>query len=458
MKKIVNTLRYGDGKTKFILILTFLAGVGTVALFACAFIFSQMILFFGGVICAFITITLAQTFGIEQQDIPEAKLVDDSAIGNILNNVEHTAQTSVVEETKEKQEKLHEKKVEAQVKEQLKKEEFEQAEQVELELISEEKSNQEIDETWEEVSVEESDGETEEVEGEETQEIEETPTKKKKEKKKKEKTKKVEDEEPSQEDEEKPSKKSKKQKEVELNLEEATVEEVLETYTKKTIKKTMHKYKVKKDHRMVIIDNCHKLHIHQAPAYVWVSDKEFNILVIEKEPRHLTLPIFAISEITYLKKQPGNAEKDYPLFKGNSVMANLFSPYLPDYSYSTRVDDLTAYKNLYGIGPGIYFTNNSAANLFDLLGVSFYVEDKITTSNKANHYFKEIYKCNILLRDNVIDANGYADKVSNHLDDMAHSTISYNEFRDTLNLLIKNKLITQEFASHFAEIRDKISR
>ena len=432
MKKIVNTLRYGDGKTKFILILAFLAGVGTVALFACAFIFSQMILFFGGVICAFITITLAQTFGIEQQDIPEAKLVDDSAIGNILNNVEHTAQTSVVEETRE--------------------------ERVEAAMAFEEKSNQEIDETWEEVSVEESNGETEEVEGEETQEIEETPTKKKKEKKKKDKTKKVADEEPSQEDEEKTSKKAKKQKEVELNLEEATVEEVLETYTKKTIKKTMHKYKVKKDHRMVIIDNCHKLHIHQAPAYVWVSDKEFNILVIEKEPRHLTLPIFSISEITYLKKQPGNAEKDYPLFKGNSVMANLFSPYLPDYSYSTRVDDLTAYKNLYGIGPGIYFTNNSAANLFDLLGVSFYVEDKITTSNKANHYFKEIYKCNILLRDNVIDANGYADKVSNHLDDMAHSTISYNEFRDTLNLLIKNKLITQEFASHFAEIRDKISR
>lgn len=432
MKKIVNTLRYGDGKTKFILILAFLAGVGTVALFACAFIFSQMILFFGAVICAFITITLAQTFGIEQQDIPEAKLVDDSAIGNILNNVEHTAQTSVVEETRE--------------------------EQVEAAMVFDEKSNQEMDKPWEEVSVEESNGETEEVEGEETQEIEETPTKKKKEKKKKEKTKKVEDEELNQEDEEKPSKKSKKQKEVELNLEEATVEEVLETYTKKTIKKTMHKYKVKKDHRMVIIDNCHKLHIQQAPAYVWVSDKEFNILVIEKEPRHLTLPIFSISEITYLKKQPGNAEKDYPLFKGNSVMANLFSPYLPDYSYSTRVDDLTAYKNLYGIGPGIYFTNNSAANLFDLLGVSFYVEDKITTSNKANHYFKEIYKCNILLRDNVIDANGYADKVSNHLDDMAHSTISYNEFRDTLNLLIKNKLITQEFASHFAEIRDKISR
>ncbi|MBQ8413386.1 MAG: hypothetical protein IJX12_07275 [Lachnospiraceae bacterium] len=62
------------------------------------------------------------------------------------------------------------------------------------------------------------------------------------------------------------------------------------------------------------------------------------------------------------------------------------------------------------------------------------------------------------MRDNVIDANGYADKISKTLDDMAHSTISYNEFKETLNLLIKNKLITQEFAMYYMDVRDKISR
>ncbi len=384
MNKIINTFKYGDRKTKLILLLTICAGMGTVALMALFFVYNEMILFFGGIMCGFIMITLAQSFGIEQQNFVGAKPVKDSEIGNVLNNVEHSVKTEA-EETEIKEEKPETEAEETEIKPQ----------KIEKKI--------------------------------------------KKEIKKKEKAEKAE-----------------KEKKL-TDIEKATVEEILETYTKKTIKKTMHRYRIKKDHRMAIIDNCKKLHIYQAPAYIWVSEKELNILVIEKEPRHLTIPVYSITEITYLKKYPGK-EKDYALFKGNSLMANIFREYLPDYSYSTNVDDITPYKNLYGIGPDIYFTNNSAANLFDLLGVKFYVEDRVTTSNKANYFFKEIYKCNILLRDNVIDGNGYADKVSGYLDDMAHSTISYNEFRDTLNFLIKNKLITQEFASHFSEIRDKISR
>ena len=136
-------------------------------------------------------------------------------------------------------------------------------------------------------------------------------------------------------------------------------------------------------------------------------------------------------------------------------MAELFKPYLPNYAHSTVVDDLTAYKNLYGIGPGIYFTNHSARHLFDLLGSEFIVEDKVTTSNKVNYYFKDAYKANILLRDEIIDANGYADKISDILEGMAMSTISYNEFKDTLDLMIKNKLITQEFAMYYMDMRNK---
>lgn len=388
MKKIINTFKYGDGKTKLILLLTIFAGMGTMVLMALFFVYGEIMLFFGSIMCGFIMITLAQSFGIEQQNFVGAKPVKDSEIGNVLNNMEHTVK-SEPEEVKP----------ESEIK-----------------------------------------PEPEEVKPE----PEEVKTEKKIKKERKKKEKKVKE------------KKVREKKEIK-DIQNATTEEILETYTKKTIKKTMHRYRIKKEHRMVIIDNCKKLHIYQAPAYIWVSEKELNILVIEKEPRHITIPVYSITEITYLKKYAGK-ETDYALFKGNSLIANIFREYLPDYSYSTSIDDITPYKNLYGIGPDIYFTNNSAANLFDLLGVKFYVEDKVTTSNKANYFFKEIYKCNILLRDNVTDAKGYADKVSGYLDDMAHSTISYNEFRDTLNLLLKNKLITQEFATHFSEIRDKISR
>lgn len=261
-------------------------------------------------------------------------------------------------------------------------------------------------------------------------------------------------------------KRDKKDKTEKENQEQVTQDEAAEpeqasasdidSYDRSTIKKTLKKFKVKRDHRMVMIDFCEKLKINQSPAYIWVNDGQFHILVIEKEPRHITIPLVHIQSIKYLKKQPGNPDLDYAAFQGNSVMATMFKPYLPDYVHSTIVDDLTAYKNLYGIGPDIYFTNRSASNLFDLLGVQFEVEDKVTTSKKVNVYFKDTYISNILLRDNVIDANGYADRISNILDEMAHSTISYAGFKDTLNLMIKNKLITQEFAMYYMEVRDKI--
>lgn len=237
---------------------------------------------------------------------------------------------------------------------------------------------------------------------------------------------------------------------------QATIEDI-ESYDKRKLRKTFRRYKVKRDHRMVMIDNCSRLGISQAAAYIWVAEGQFHILVIEKEPRHITLPLFRLQEVTYLKKQPANPDIDYAAFKGKGVMAELFKEYLPDYIHSTVMDDLTAYKNLYGLGPDIYFTNKSASNIFELLGIPFNVSDKVTESDKVNLYFKDTYKANILLRDNVIDANGYADRISDILNGMAHSSISYAGFKDTLNLMIKNKLITQEFAMYYMGVRDKIS-
>ncbi len=351
MKRIINTLRYSDIKTKLVLIFTLISGFGTAALFIFAIIKGILLLFFAGIACGFVTITLAQTLGM-------CDIADEKTAGEPKEANEPEA------EVRSKSIKAHEA----------------------------------VDKTV---------------------------------------------------------KKAKKETRI---YDASGKTDVRENYTKQTMKKTLHRFKVKRDHRKVIIDRCEKLGIKQTPAYVWVANKIFNILIIDREPRIYTLPLYSIKEITYLKKQPASEEDDYELFKGKSFIANLFRPCLPDYFYNTKVDDLTSYKNLYGIGPGIYFTNNSAASLFDLLGIRFYVDDKITRSAKVNYFFKEIYKCNILLRDNVINANTYADMVSGFLNDMAHSTISHNEFRDTLNTLIKNKLITQEYAIHFSMVRDKISR
>ena len=463
MGKIFNTFKYGSGKTKLVLLLTILAGIGTVALFVASFIIGEMLLFFGGVICAFVTISLAQTFAISGETLPEVKPVMDSAIGNIINNMEYTdkpvEETQVIEKPEEHTHSIPEEKVE--VTETYIKEDYVASDNHEEKNIGafEEEQDDAYSEAMTILEGLET-GETFHKEEEVPVDEEEKTSKAKTKKKKLKKEKKEKEPKPAKEKKKKElsEKKLKEKEPKEETKEEITKEEVIESYNKKKIKKVMHTYKVIRNHRMVLVDHCTKLDIHQAPAYIWIADKEINLLLIEKEPRLLTLPIFSVTDINYLKKQPANPDIDYTHLKGNSLLANLFKPYLPDYAHSTVVDDLTAYKNLYGIGPGIYFTNNSAANLFSLLAVNFNVKDKVTLSNKVNAYFKEAYKANILLRDNVIDANGYADKISKTLDDMAHSTISYNEFKETLNLLIKNKLITQEFAMYYMDVRDKISR
>ncbi|MCM1296141.1 MAG: hypothetical protein NC311_11420 [Muribaculaceae bacterium] len=232
-------------------------------------------------------------------------------------------------------------------------------------------------------------------------------------------------------------------------------DEEIESYDKKKIKRTLHEYKVKRDNRRVLVDRSDKYKIKQTPAYIWVAGKEFHMLLIEEEPRHVIIPLHSIREISYLKKQPVNADTDYPAFHKKNLFTDLFRPCLPDYTYNTVVADMNSYKNLYGILGDIYFTNNSAKHLFDLLNVKFRVDDKVTMSPKVNFFFKDAYKANILLRDGVIDANGYADRISDTLDSMARSSIGFNEFKETLDLMIRNKLITTEFANHYIDVREK---
>lgn len=423
MRKIINTFKYGSAQVKRVLALCLLSGAATVGLAVSALVFRQMLLFFGMVIGAFVTLFLVQTFQIHRGDIPEEA---DAFSGK----KKAAAKADKAKKEKIKKEKIKKDKIKKdKTKKDRKKEEGEA-------VLSETESNDAVsDET----------ASNEAVPGEIIRNN--TPQENV-----------VPDEIAPQEQPQEMSQASAPQEQEEPPAIEQATEEVLETYNRHKIKKTFRKFKIKRDHRMVMVDHCKKLDIFQTPAYIWVYDKEFHILLIEKEPRHLTIPLYSLREISYLKKQPANVDVDYAVFQGNSLMAQMFKPYLPDYTHSTVVDDLSSYKNLYGIGPDIYFTNRSAASLFDLLGADFRVDDKVTMSTRVNTFFKEAYKSNILLRDNVIDANGYADRISNTLDSMARSAISYAEFNDTLNLMIKNKLITQEFAMYYMGVRDKISR
>lgn len=442
MRKIINTFKFGDKKVKRSLGLAIFAGVVTAVFGILAIAMSNMLCFFVAIVASFITITLVQTFMIAEGENPTvvrtAEFVADSMPKVELERVEKPRKT-ITKSVKEKKTKNSK---QAQVtQENVPTQDTLQEQEVYLM-----EDSLYID-SWEDI----------EDDHEESAKKKSKKEKAKKEKNKK-KTAKEKNKQPKAVEDSSDTFESDKTANIPglKNQSQVITADTAATYTKKKIRKTLHKYKVIKDHRMVIVDRCDRLHIHQTPAYVWIQENQLHILLIEEEPRLLMVPLFRITEITYLKKQPAEPDKDYSIFKKSTILTECFRPYLPDYNQSNKTSDLTYYKNLYGITQGIYFTNNSAKNLFDLLGVDFYVEDKVTTSDKVNIFFKDAYKANIKLRDNILDANGYADSITKILDDMAHSTISYAEFKDTLNLMTKNKLITDEYANHYMDVRNSL--
>ncbi len=430
MKKIINTIKYGSTKTKAVLLLTFLSAIGILACLVCLLVWREMLFLFGAIVCTFLLLSLIQTFGIEQ----ESPIEPDAKLSN-----------------KVKPEKPEKSKKTMKVKKSERSDEPEQPEKPKKSKKLKKSKRKNKPEKSKRSDESEKPVKPEKSKRKNKQEKSEKPEKLEKSKK----SRKIKKSERSDESE-KAEEQKEKSKDSEVQDIKPLTEETVEVYDRKKIKKVMHRYKVKRDHRLILIDHSEKLHIRQTPAYFWLEGKAVHFLLIEEEPRHISIPRHKFSSIVYLKKQMANENADYAALKGKSILAELFRPYLPDYSHSTVVDDLSAYKNLYGIGD-VFVTNRSARALFDLLGLEFKVNDRVTMSNKANMFFKDAYKANILLRDNVIDANGYADQISNVLDDMAHSAISYAEFKDTLNLMTRNKLITQEFATYYMDVRNNLT-
>ena len=445
IQKCINTIKYGTAKARAIVLLSLLFGIGAVGALVCTIVFRQILFIFAAVVCAFVVITLAQTLVIQGgvvEDAGNAETREERHSGHAKSQdaekkVDHMKppvlfakrkkrkdENSVDGENSEDNSPLFAKRKKRQDEKAADAGHTDANEQVKEDNVTTEDDSK-------------------------LQEAQDAEEKNGHHKRKKQQKRETDDDGQIAQD---------KPEQTEEQPVAALTQETVMTYDRKRVKKTLHKFKVRREHRMIFVDRSEKLKANQTPAYIWVEKKDFHLLLIEQEPRHITIPLYQIKKITYLKKQPANEDIDYAAYKGSSVLADMFRPYLPDYSHSTVVDDLSAYKNLYGIGNDIYVTNRSASALFDLLGVEFQVDDRVTMSNKVNIYFKEAYKSNILLRDNVIDANGYADRISKTLDNLAHSTISYAEFKDTLNLMIRNKLITQEFASYYMGVRDELSR
>ncbi|MCR5792586.1 MAG: hypothetical protein K6G65_05405 [Lachnospiraceae bacterium] len=227
----------------------------------------------------------------------------------------------------------------------------------------------------------------------------------------------------------------------------------LENYGKKDIKRLFHKYKVKRDHKAIIIDSSRKYKIRQCPAYAWKDRTKLHFLLLDDGARKISVPLDEIEHIAYVPRISANPMLDYEELRDSSFVAHIFSPYLPNYFQGVVQGRGVTCKNLYNVAEDIMVTNTSARNMFDLLGLDFYIDDRLLGAKERNEFFKLGYKANVLWRDTVINSVEYKNKIKGILTNMAQSEISDYAFEQVLQMFIEHRLVTMEYAEFFREMR-----
>lgn len=296
----------------------------------------------------------------------------------------------------------------------------------------------------------------------------EKPEKKKKEKKIKEKKAKKEPEkekpEPSKPEKEEPEPplkepepEPKEQKKEDKEQERKEKEKELAAYDQKKIKQVFYKYKVRKDHKVIIIDEWKEKDIKQCPAYIWLHRGQIHLLLMGKETQELTMPVVKAGTLTYVKGVVCKPKEEYPQFRKESLLSTVFSPYLPTYHNGEQDRRPMIYKNLFQLGSSLRVTNTSARTIMNLLHPAFQVDDRVTRDMKYNDFYKEIYKTGILFREQVLTVKEYQDRVSETLQKFAATGVAEQEYEKTLQALYRHKLITEEFVTYYLLYREKIS-
>lgn len=291
----------------------------------------------------------------------------------------------------------------------------------------------------------------------------------KKEKKKKEPMKQKPEPEPLQPEEEKlveekpepPSEElvpePKEQKKEDKEQERKDKEKELIAYDQKKIKHVFYKYKVRKDHKAIIIDEWKEKKVKQCPAYIWLHRSQVHLLLMGKETQELTIPVSKAGTLTYVKGVVCKAKEEYPQFRKESLLSAVFTPYLPTYHKGEKNGRTVIYKNLFQLGDGLLVTNTSARIIMELLHPAFQVHDRVTKDMQYNDFYKEIYKTGILFREQVLTVKEYKEGMSETLQKFAATGVADQEYEKTLQALYRNKLITEEFVTYYLLYREKLS-
>lgn len=408
MKKFVTGLRYGNWQTRLYVISIPVCALAGIGLIVASFFVNSMVMFLIGVALGILVIALIQNYAIEEV---------------ITENVEQESEADTEKPDIPIKKEVKLKKPEEPL--------LEESESKEPEQPKEPKKE----------SKAEKNGKPEKPPKPEKPEKSQKPQKPPKPEKPQEPEKSKESEEP-----EKPEK-AKKPK---------SANEELASYDEKKIKQVFYKYKVRKDHKMIIIDEWKAKDIHQCPVYIWVYHGKVHFLVLEGEARELSLPLTKVATLKYRKGVVCKAKDEYVSLRKNTLLSAVFEPFLPTYHNGNKNGRPVVFKNLFELGEGILITNTSARTVMDLLHPEFQVEDSVTRNRNYNDFYQQIYKNSILFREQVIPTKEYQNRVNDILQQLAFSGAATQEYEDTLQQLYRGKLITQEYITYYLQYRGQL--
>lgn len=232
--------------------------------------------------------------------------------------------------------------------------------------------------------------------------------------------------------------------------------DIYQHYDQHVLRKLKRKYRVKKDHRPIMVDESKTYRIRECPAFIWRGHNKVYLLLLEKEPRKICISRDLIRNMGYRPDVKVNMEEEYPAFRKENLITGVFREFLPDYMDSKVKNDPLKTKNLYSIYPDIMLTNRCAYEVMDLLCLHFMPKDKITDNERLNGFFKRIYAANILYRDRVYSILEYKNSIEKTLHDLCYAEMTDKEFEATLEQLLRGRLISGEYADHYRELRYKI--
>lgn len=229
-------------------------------------------------------------------------------------------------------------------------------------------------------------------------------------------------------------------------------------YTKENIKKYLVAYKVKKQSFLVIIDSSEKYHIKNCPAYVWGDKKYLYFLLLEKKVRTIAIPRTETAILRYEKGAMVTDLEEYKKLKESFFLGSLFRKFIPEY-YRTMVNGFSTFKkNLFIVAFDVKVSAPSVRGIMEITNCRLELDDSQLDRKRFGGYFAEAYKINLLLREEIYDAEEYKIKIREILTGLAEHEEQIDVFRNTLSAMLQYRLISSEYAEYYMNYRYKLEK